>query len=373
MANQILLSVDQRHLTVAPGASVALGVTAQNLSTLLDQVAVGVQGIEAQWVQVIPRYLPVFAQGQATAQVVFQPPRDPAQSVAGVYPLRVVGASQEFPGHEGEDKSELEVQLVGDYRLALDKGEARSGQESVFALKVLNGANAFLQLQFKAGDSADELWYKFDPYQLDVPPGGQANAMLTLRAKNKAPAERAIIFDVTAHGEFQPKNSAPLTAPSHQVSGQFVQGAPARLIISIQPPHVEAMDRGAYQVRVGNPGAAPAVVQLSGSDDGNLDFDFQPAQATLPPQSEASISLVVRPRAVLTSAPRQVNAFQVTARPVNGETSPITTQATFAQIGTLPAKPRSYVLVWLLVVAAIIFACLVAMTLIAVFGLGLVR
>ena len=385
MANQILLSVDKKHTSVAPGASVTLAVTAQNLTTLLDQVAVRAEGIESSWVQVIPPYLPVFAQGQATARVVIQPPRDPAQSVAGKYPVRVCGASQEYPGQEGDAATELEVQLVGDYRFWLEKGEARSGQEVVFPVKVQNSANAALELQFKGSDGSDELWYKFDPFQLVVPPGGAANATLTLLAKNKAPNERALVFNVTAQGEFKPKDSTPVAAPSHQISAQFVQGAPARLTLSIQPSQAEASDRGAYQVRVGNPGAAPAVVQLTGSDEsddapssmairpGNLEFDFQPAQATLPPQSETSISLVVRPKAPLTSARRQLRKFKVTALPLNDEAPSISTQASFVQLGTQPEPVRSNSLVWVVIVAAIIFACLFAMGLITVFGLGIVR
>ena len=74
MSNSILLSVDKKRVSVAPGASVEFAVTAQNLTTLLDQVALRVEGLNADWTQIVPPYLPVFGQGQATARVIVPRP-----------------------------------------------------------------------------------------------------------------------------------------------------------------------------------------------------------------------------------------------------------------------------------------------------------
>jgi hypothetical protein len=85
----ILLSADKRRVSVAPGATVELNVTVENLSALLEQVTVSIAGIDPQWVQVVPQVLPVFAQSQATARVIISAPRDPARALAGIWPLEI--------------------------------------------------------------------------------------------------------------------------------------------------------------------------------------------------------------------------------------------------------------------------------------------
>ncbi len=79
---------------VAPGATGELTVTVQNLTNLLDQVELRVEGIDPEWVQVVPPILPVFAQGQAKARVLVSPPLDPARVLAGAYRFRVVATTQ---------------------------------------------------------------------------------------------------------------------------------------------------------------------------------------------------------------------------------------------------------------------------------------
>ncbi len=364
MAAQILLSVDKRNLTVAPGANASLAVTVQNLTTLLDQVAVRADGIDAAWVQVIPPYLPVFAQGEATARIVIQPPREPSQAVAGQYPVRVRGTSQEFPGQESEAESRLQVQLVGDYRFWLEH-ETRDGQEAIFPLKVQNDANAPLRLQFKGSDDQDALWFKFDPFQLEVPPGRVASAMLTLKAKKTASDARTVIFSLTAQGEYVPKDGNPVTALTHQISGEFVQGAAARLNVSIHPLQVQGRESGSYTLRVGNPGGAAATVELVGSGDGSaLTFDFEPARLELAPQSEASASLTVRPHSLAPTSLAEQHVFQVTARPLDGEAAPVSSEATFVRLGAAPAPRAGFP--WLALLAGLLLFLRAALVLMMV-------
>ncbi len=373
MANQILLAVNQRRLSVAPGASVDLAVTAQNLTTLLDQVAVRAEGVDPSWTQVIPAYLPVFAQGQATARVVFQPPGDPAVAVAGTYPLRICGSSQEYPGQEGDATSELQVQLVGDYRIWLERADADNRQEAVFDVRVENGANAPLRLQFKGSDPANALWFKFGPFQLIVPPGGQATASLTLRAKSVPRDERALPFSLTASGEFHPREQAPVAAPTHQAAGQFVQSAPARLTLTIQPPLVESLHQATYQVRVGNPGAAPVTVQLSGADaQGILDFDFEHLQVSLSPQSESTVQMHVRTKIPSAAGASTYNTFSVTAQPMDDGTSAVSAWGTLVR-RVLPGAPAKKSMAWVVLLAAALFVGAIAMLLLAVYVTGLLR
>ncbi len=365
----ILFSVDKTRLSVAPGASVELVVTVQNLTALLDQVAVHLEGIDPTWVEVIPRYLPVFAQGQATARVIIRPPRDPAQSLAGLYPIRVRGTSQANPGQEGEAQTELEIQLIGDYRLLLEKGEISDVQEASYPIKVQNTANAPLQLHFSANDTEEALWYKFDPFQPVAPPGGEATATLTVKARRTTTDQRTIPFNLVAQGNFILKGGAQVAAPARQVPGQFVQLPLLPLTISVHPPQAQDAARTTYEVRVGNPGSAPVTLRLAGADEESaLDFQFEPAQLTLAPQAESRATLLVRLKAQPALSEPREKSFRVTALPINSQAQPVSAQAIF--VVTAPQAPSREQFPWWIVVGGLV---LVAILIIAILVVTSVR
>lgn len=340
MGLQIPLSVDKTRVSVAPGASVEFGVTAQNLTTLLDQVTLRVEGVEPAWVEVIPRDLPVFAQGQATAHVIIRPPRDPALSLAGLYPLRIQATSQTNPDAGGATTTELEIQLVGDYRLLFERREVSGVEEGSYPFKVQNSTNAPLQVRFSGADGEDALWYKFDPLHLAVPAGGEASALLTVRAKRPASDRRLIAFSVSAQGDYALKGSSmPMAAPARQIIAQFIQGPLPRLLLSLRaltplPPSPTALGEGGwggegatYDIRVGNPGQAPLTVQLSAVDEtGSLEFQLEPSQLALAAQSEGQARLVIRPKG---QPPPGERAFRLTAVPVKGEAQPAVAEGRF--------------------------------------------
>lgn len=93
-ATQLILTSDKNRVTVSPGAQAEVCVTIQNLTTLVDDVSVNVDGIDKSWVQVVPPHVPVFAQGEASVRVIFQPPADPLHTLAGIYPLSITGSLQ---------------------------------------------------------------------------------------------------------------------------------------------------------------------------------------------------------------------------------------------------------------------------------------
>ena len=352
----ILISVDKDHVSVAPGASVEFAVSAQNLTTLLDQVAIRIDGIDPHWVQVVPPYLPVFAQGTATARVIITPPNNLAQSVAGVYPLRVIGSSQENPTESAQTSATIEVQLVGDYQMRLTGARGNNAQEIAYPLRVQNAANAPLQLRLGGSDSADALWYKFEPFQLAVPSGSEASALLTIRPKHPSSDQRAIAFNVTASGDYSVQGRGPVNAPRHQIAGQFTQIAPAALILSISPTQAEGVQNAMYELRVGNPGLVPVTVRLVGMDDeGALSFRFDPPQLNLGPQSEARVRLVAQADTAAQPGARLVTSFRVTAATTDGVALPASAEARFAQVAA--AKPFPWVVVIVGALLAFVVLC----------------
>jgi len=166
MAIQLIISTDKNRVTVSPGAQAELSVTIKNLTALVDDASITVTGIDKGWVQVVPPHVPVFAQGEASVRVIFQPPVDALHSQAGIYPLTIGGLLQEQDGEQAETKVELEIQFGGDYRIELGRSSSVTNQEAVFPFKVHNDANAPLNIRCSGEDPQNSFWYKFEPFQL---------------------------------------------------------------------------------------------------------------------------------------------------------------------------------------------------------------
>jgi hypothetical protein len=286
MAQQIIISTDKNRVSVAPGAKTELSVTIQNLTTLVDDVSVSVAGVDQSWVQVVPPHVPVFAQGNASVRVIFQPPVDPLRVLAGLYPLRISGTLQEMASQPVDTAVELEVQFGGDYRIELGKGTASTNQEAVFSFKVHNDANAPLNLQCSGEDAQNAFWYKFDPFQFTVPSGGEAMSTLSIRSRQPASGGQRVNFTLRTQGEWPITGMSPIAAAAKQVSGQWGLGVLPNLSVVINPAQSEGISSGKYQLVVGNPGLAPETVVLEGASAGNqLGFRFDPPQLSLNPQS----------------------------------------------------------------------------------------
>ncbi len=395
MPNQLVLSTDKDHLSVAPGTRGELNIQVQNLSTLLDQVTLDVQGIDPGWVQIIPQTLPVFAQGQAGARIVISPPLDPTISVAGIYPVSIHGVMQENKGQEAATAFDLEIQLTGDYRLQLDQARP-NGKDTSFPIKIANEANALLELRFSCNDAASASWYKFDPYLVKVPPAGEGQALLTTRPRKLDKQQHIINFNLTAEGEFLPQSTVAIAASSQQASGQFVQAAlpkePARLGITLDPPTAELQIQipafashkhaptekpveATYAVTIGNSGELPAVVHLAGlAQDETLAFRFDPTELTLGPGSEGhSICHVtaIEKKQTVESVSQRVRELLKT---YSEETKPFSVSALPVDAAVPAASAKAVLLVklkrfpWAMVGAGVLGVCFA----LAVFGIFLV-
>ncbi|MBI5876504.1 MAG: hypothetical protein HZB53_02555 [Chloroflexi bacterium] len=353
----VLLSANHDRVSVAPGSSVEFVVTIQNLTTLVDQVTLRVEGIDSRWVQMVPPVLPVFAQGTASARVIISPPAHPAEAMAGSYGVQVAGVSQERPGESAVTNVTLDVQLVGDYQLRLTTPQAGDlPQERRYPLRVINGANAVLLVHPSGQDRNGDFWYKFEPFQLTVPPGGEGTLVVTARAKQMTVAQRAVAFNVATTGTYTLRDGNAVDAAPRDVAGQFAQGALATLIVSVAPAQMRAPLTGIFQVRVGNPGPIPVNARLAVSEAAEgLSFRFNPEQVVLAPQSERPVSLSVRAAGMLAAGGAAHSYdFRVAAAATDGLAEPGAASAQFVQIA--PVKPVPWALIIGLLTLALI-AC----------------
>ncbi len=364
MTIQILLSSDKKRISVAPGATVELNVTVENLTTLLEQVTVRLEGIDSQWVQVIPQVLPVFAQSRATARVIVGPPQDPSRSTAGIWPLRICATAHEHPGQEGTAEAELEIQLVGSYRLQVAKASGNENQ-AIYPIQVSNEANAPLTLGFSSADAAGAVWCKFDPFRLSVPAGGEATGSATVKPKRAGSETPVVDIEITAQGEYAIRGAAPIAAPALCAGARFPPvGMPARsLMLSLKTLEAVAGE-ARFQVQVKNPASEPLAVRLSAAGQENdLDFRLQPAELSLAGRGEASATLGIRPRVQAPQGQTLSRHFTVTAQPIKGGQSPVSAEGICDLAGQQAARPLPWPLIGcaVLLVLLILAGCLLAL------------
>jgi hypothetical protein len=348
---QLILTSDKNRVTVSPGAQAELSVTIQNLTALVDDVSITVSGIDNSWVQVVPPHVPIFAQGEASVRVIFQPPADPLHTLAGVYPLRVRGLLQEQDGEQAETKVDLEIQFGGDYRIELGKGASANNLEAIYPFKVHNDANAPMNVRCSGEDPQSSLWYKFDPFQFTVPPGSDTTATLSIRARQPSQENKKIVFTVKTEGEWTVTGLSAVEASPKQVNGQWEQGALPNLMVTINPARIENGSSGEYHLVVSNPSPTTETIALEGSTAyGQLNFRFEPAQLILRPQSQATATLTVWP-ATPNPAGQTAIDFWVTAKSGSGKTRPGSIQASFVHLAQAQGKPRP---AWLIPVIVLV-------------------
>jgi uncharacterized membrane protein len=360
MATQLILSSDKNRVTVSPGAQADLSVTIKNLTTLVDDASITVSGIDKSWVQVVPPHVPVFAQGEAIVRVLFQPPADPLNTLAGIYPLTIGGLLQEQDGEQADTKVDLEIQFGGDYRIELGKSSSVNNQEAVFPFKVRNDANAPLNIRCSGEDPQNSFWYKFDPFQFTVPPGSETTSRLSIRARQPAQDNRKIVFTLKTQGEWTITGMSSIEASQKQVNGQWEQGAQPNLMVSINPPSIEDSNSGNYQLVVNNPGLTTETVVLEGSTaNGQLGFRFNPAQLALKPQSQGIVTLTVWPITANAAGQTAID-FWVTAKSGSGKSKPGSTRATFVHLVAAGSerRPRWLIPVIVLVVCLMIICAI---------------
>jgi hypothetical protein len=368
MATQLILSSDKNRVTVSPGAQAELSVTIKNLTALVDDASVTVNGIDKSWAQVVPPHLPVFAQGEASVRVIFQPPADPRHTLAGIYPLQINGLLQEQDGDLAGTQVDLEIQFGGDYRIELGKSSSVNNQEAIFPFIVHNDANAPLNIRCSGEDAQNAFWYKFEPFQFTVSPGSETTAQLSIRARQPAQDNRKTVFTLKAQGEWTITGMSSIEASLKQVNGQWEQGAQPSLMVTINPPNLENSSSGNYQLVVNNPGLTTETVILEGSTaHGQLGFRFEPAQLTLKPQSQGVATLTVWP---LTANPAGQTAFDfwVTAKSASGKSKPGSTQASYVHLVAAQGQRSRWLIPVIVLVVCLMIICAISLLVILNFN-----
>jgi beta-lactam-binding protein with PASTA domain len=213
-----------RKLVVEAGGHVGLPAVVRNQSGIVDNYELQVRGMPAEWWNVTPPsvYLVPFGAPSGTyeeqVQINFHPPRS-AEAEARLWDVEVVAVSRAQNEVAGTTDGKVEItpyeQLESELRPLVVTGRRRGE----FALMVRNRANAPLDTEITAVDTANALTFQFAKQRFIAEPGRRDGTTFKAKAKRTLwigrPTDRR--FDIVAKGVTSE------TATTRPITGTFRQ------------------------------------------------------------------------------------------------------------------------------------------------------
>jgi len=158
------------HLGVEPGGETACEIQVRNAGSVVDQFTVDIVGFARDWAVIEPPTINLFPGAEATARVVFRPPRSP-QVQAGPVPFGVRVLSREDPRGSVVEEGVVEVAPFSDLKTELVPSRARGRRAAKYQLAVDNNGNRPVSAEVVAVDPENELQIRVDPPTLVAEPG----------------------------------------------------------------------------------------------------------------------------------------------------------------------------------------------------------
>lgn len=381
MPNTFQLALDKTAVELAPGGSDQVKLTIKNRADHTEEVAFSVAGVDPSWVQLEHTTRMAPALDEADVRLTLRPPLTPTPAPAGRYAIVIHGAATTDAGNADEQTLALTVRRVRDFRLQLSVAAGSGVEEAAYPVHIVNDANAPLVVRLEGEAPNGQLWVKSDPYRLTVPPGGEGDAVVTVRAPQAVTETRQTRLTIKAQGEYVLQGGLTEAPLVRSASAEFTQLPPPQLGLDIEPAEwrppaapAEATTPAVpqFRLRLTNPGLSPVSVELDGQGAA-LGFQFTPPRLDLPPQSQSQAGLVVQTPPLGTGEEKGFD-FEVTTRVLKGLAQPATRAGRVVQRGPAPEPPpppRRWP--WLVVAVIVVLALCLLAGLLAVLWLNLAR
>ncbi len=285
----IRVTLSRKALQIEPGQQGELTVTIQNLSEIVDQYIVEVEGLDRGWFTVSPPRVSLFPQDEEKVTVKLHPP---LTAPAGRVDFAVKVVSRENPVEWSRAKATLDVTPVFlfDLRLSPQRQTIIKGDGN-FTVELTNPGNVELTLNLSASDPEEGCTYRFRPAQATIEAGGTTDVALTVTPEQR-PRDQAKLYNFTV-------KATPVGAPerARTSSGQLeCQAQVVSLDIGLWPQRRSAVGAGKFQVQLDNRGNTDLTLVLEGTDpEEACGYKFEPPQVTLGAGESRSLDLTVAP------------------------------------------------------------------------------
>lgn len=257
------------------------------------------------------------------------------------------------------DPARLTQVAAAPLRLVL-RPQVQSGDlDADYALVIGNPAGVETSLVLSADDPEAGCEYAFSPARVSLPPGGETQIKLKVRARTNFEAEGQkefpFIVSATRFGEM---------TPIATIAGKFQQKQLKPIRLTLIPTQLSSAGSAQFIVRANNPRLRATQILLAAHDEADaLAFSFSPKEINLSPNAEGSTTVTARPKdKLMQGEQRRVHKFTVTAA-VEGAATPPTINGTLAQIPGVDVTGAAgsglklfvWLLRWLVVLLIVLF------------------
>ncbi|MFN7016455.1 MAG: hypothetical protein ACK4P5_04700 [Fimbriimonadales bacterium] len=195
----IRVRLGQDEVQVEPGGSAQIVALVRNEGDAPDQVALEVEGIDAEWCAIpIPSF--VVAPGEEVQErILIRPPRS-TESRAGTYPILVRARSLENGG-TGVAQASLTIRPYSMLTLEIAPKRAVASlwrKRVPYELMISNFGNAEQTVQLHASDPEDELVFELERERTLLAPGETQSVLLYAQPRRLPLLANPALFSFTA-------------------------------------------------------------------------------------------------------------------------------------------------------------------------------
>jgi hypothetical protein len=195
----IRVRLRQDEVQVEPGGSAQLLAVVRNEGDAPDQVALEVEGVDAEWCAIpIPSFQ--LAPGEEVQErILIRPPRN-TESRAGTYPLLVRARSLENGGASVAQASiTIRPYSMLTLEIAPKRGIASPVRKRVpYELTLANYGNTEQTVQLHASDPEDEVVFELERERIPLAPGETQNVLVYAQPRRIPTLANPALFSFTA-------------------------------------------------------------------------------------------------------------------------------------------------------------------------------
>jgi uncharacterized membrane protein len=215
MSALIRVVLSHEELQIEPGQTGEFLVTVQNLSEIVDQYSIEVDGLDPSWCTIPTSGVSLFPQDQDRARI-FLHPLVGSEAQAGKHDFMVRVTSRQNPTERTSVPAILEVLPTLSLEVELAPQRATSTRDGVFQVRLGNPSNVDLTVALSAMDAEEGCLYRFEPQQVNLGAGQSRTVPLRVTPKARPPRGEARRYDFTVR-------AVPTTAQmeAHAVKGSL--------------------------------------------------------------------------------------------------------------------------------------------------------
>ena len=230
MPNKTEVIVTPKSLITRPGETAEAKVELHNLGQSIDQLNVGIEGLDSGWYTLPVSSVALFPNDKDELKIVLSPPKD-AKIKAGSYPFRIKVSSQANPDETSIVDAMITIQTIPDLEMSLSP-QSIKGRRGVYKIDLNNVWDNDVQLKFQISDTSSALREIVQPEIIKVPARSRAQATVevSLGWLSFFGGDKEFAFQVLA--------TLPDAEEGKTIEGKLVRTAWYRMLSQIRLPRI---------------------------------------------------------------------------------------------------------------------------------------